>query len=147
LLRSTDYGATWAQVAGYTGTGTTRGIFFIDSDTGYVSNSLYQIWKTTDGGGTFTQLADFGTGTFYEIKFIDASTGVASGADGQVYITTNYSATWDLTNTSQNESNLYGLGLENYLGDAANLLVCGQTGALAQSDDLGVTWQPLCQAL
>jgi len=143
LLRTTDYGTTWVQVAGYTGTGSTRGIFFLDSDTGYVSNSLYQIWKTTDGGGTFTQLADFGSGTFYEIKFIDASTGVAAGADGQVYITTNYGATWDSTNTSQNESNVYGLGLENYLGDADNILVCGQAGAMAQSDDLGITWQPL----
>jgi photosystem II stability/assembly factor-like uncharacterized protein len=143
LLRTTNYGATWAQVAGYTGTGTTRGIFFIDSDTGYVSNSLYQIWKTTNGGGSFTQLADFGTGTFYEIKFFDPSTGIAAGADGQVYITTNYGATWDSTNTSQNESNVYGLGLENYLGDASNILVCGQAGAMAQSNDLGITWQPL----
>jgi len=75
LLRSTDYGTTWTQVAGYIGTGTTCGIFFLDSDTGYVSNSLYQIWKTTDGSGTFTQLADFGAETFYEIKFIDPSTG------------------------------------------------------------------------
>ena len=143
LLRSTNYGATWAAVAGYTGTGTTRGIFFLDSDTGYVSNSLYQIWKTTDSGSNFTQLADFGTGTFYEIKFFDPSTGIAAGADGQVYITTNYGATWDSTNTSHNESNVYGLGLENYLGDASNILVCGQGGAIAQSNDLGVTWQPL----
>ncbi|QQS36376.1 MAG: T9SS type A sorting domain-containing protein [Ignavibacteriales bacterium] len=152
LIRTTDYGATWTNVTGYTATGTTRGIYFVDADTGYVSNSNYAIWKTTDGGTSFTELADFGTGTIYEVKFFNPSTGVAAGGNGDIFVTTNHGATWSASNIGH-KANVFGLGLEGFLGSrsaqsidgagANTIFASGIAGVIAKSIDLGATWTPV----
>jgi photosystem II stability/assembly factor-like uncharacterized protein len=148
LLKTTDYGNTWAPVAGYTAIGTTRGIFFFDADTGWVSNSNYQILKTTDGGSSFFEQVDFGTGTIYEIKFWDAFNGVAAGANGDVFFTTDGGTNWTTTNTGQ-LSNVYGLGISGFLGEGLlnETVVCGEGGAMAFSGDFGATWLQLSDLL
>ena len=145
LLRSTDYGATWANVAGYTGTGTTRGLFFLDADTGWVTNSDYVFFKTTDGGTTFANQGDFGTGSIYEVKFTDPQNGVGVGASGDVFFTTNGGTTWDSTYMGL-ESNVFGLGMEGLLsrgGGLPTILVGGVNGAVATTTDWGATWNTL----
>ncbi len=145
LLRSTDAGQTWNNVPGYTGGGTTRGIFFINPDTGWVTNSLYQIYRTTNGGTTFDLQGTFGTGSFYEIKFINSLEGVAIGASGDVYVTTNSGVNWTPTNIGYN-SNVFGLGMSGILGRAGRatgtttILVGGVGGAIASSATWGSTW-------
>jgi photosystem II stability/assembly factor-like uncharacterized protein len=148
LLKTTDCGQTWNNVTSYTGTGTTRGVFFYNADTGWVTNSSYQIFRTTDGGATFEQQASLGTGTLYEIKFIDASQGVAIGGNGDVFLTTNGGAVWTPSNIGYN-SNVFSLGIAGLLGDnpTSTLLVGGVAGAIASSTNWGATWTGHTNAL
>jgi photosystem II stability/assembly factor-like uncharacterized protein len=148
LLKTTNYGSTWTNVAGYTATGTVRGIYFLNSDTGFVSNSLYAIQRTTNGGTSFDEV-DFGTGTFYEVKFIDNQNGVAAGANGELYYTSNMGTSWDSTNVNIGTgSNLYGLALDNNLGDGVGTLyTAGLAGVIAKSTDFGHTWSSLCTSV
>ena len=141
LLKTTDYGQSWNSVAAYSGAGTTRGIFFLNPDTGWVTNSLYQIYRTTNGGATFEQQASLGTGSLYEIKFVDALQGVAIGANGDVFLTTNSGLSWNPSTIGYN-SNVFGLGVAGILGDkvSSTLLVGGVGGAIASSTDWGTTW-------
>jgi photosystem II stability/assembly factor-like uncharacterized protein len=55
LGKSTDGGATWALTTGEV-TGDTQDAFFIDENTGYV-RAGDQLFKTTDGGQTWTGMA------------------------------------------------------------------------------------------
>jgi photosystem II stability/assembly factor-like uncharacterized protein len=148
LLRTTDYGQTWTNVPGYTGTGTTRGIFFLNPDTGWVSNSLYEIYKTTNAGTSFALQANLGTGSIYEVKFIDALNGAAVGAAGEVFTTTNGGTTWVPNNIGYN-SNVFGLGMTGVLGRSGGptLLVGGVGGAIASSTNWGASWTGQTQAL
>lgn len=92
--------------------GIVRGIHFFDADTGWISNSIGKIYKTTDGGATGAIIYNIGstTATIYEVKFIDAEIGYALTTAGRVLKTTNGGANWELTQTSSTE-NLYGLGI------------------------------------
>ena len=141
LIRSTDYGATWSNVTGYAGTGTTRGIFFVDTDTGWVSNSDYVIWKTTDAGVSFANQGDFGTGTIYDVKFPDPMNGMAVGGGGDVFSTTNGGATWNMSNIGYS-SNVFSLGITGVLnrGGFPTTLVAGVNGSIATTTDWGTTW-------
>ena len=69
FVRSLDSGRTWEQRGGVQGTSKapifTTGISFVNTDTGYFSNSWGDVYKTTNGGGTFSTvhrapLTDFG---------------------------------------------------------------------------------------
>ncbi|MGA9115508.1 MAG: YCF48-related protein [Bacteroidota bacterium] len=148
LLRSTDGGLSWANVPGYTGGGTTRGIFFRGPDTGWVTNSSYQIFRTTDGGASFPQQASLGTGTLYEVKFADADRGAAAGANGEVFVTTNGGGVWTPSDIGYN-SNVFGLSVEGVPGRKAvpALLAGGVGGAIAGSTDWGESWTPHSSAL
>ncbi len=143
LMKSTDGGTTWFSVTGYTATGTVRGIFFIDADTGWVSDGSYAIYKTTDAGTTWFSQGDFGTGTFYEVKFFNALQGVAAGANGEVRYTTDGGTNWLSSNIGY-LSNLYALGLVGFYGEGTPTVVAaGEHGAIASSEDYGATWFPV----
>jgi len=146
LAVSNDYGATFAPVAGYTSTSLIRSIYFHDETRGFVGNSSYQLFTTTDGGATFTSV-DFGTGTLYEIKFFDSVNGAAAGANGQVFLTGDGGATWDTTNTGFTGANNYSLTLKgNSQIDAFDdILIAGEGGAISKTIDFGVNYTALSQ--
>lgn len=144
LIRTTDGGATWSAVAGYTATSTVRGIYFINSQIGFISDAGYAINKTTDGGATWTPV-DFGTGTFYEVKFASDSLGFAAGADGNVYITTDQGGTWTPSFIGASPtSNIYALALGGSLAagpkSAVTVLAVCEAGLMAVSNNSGASW-------
>jgi photosystem II stability/assembly factor-like uncharacterized protein len=148
LLKTTDYGATWLPVTSYTSTGTVRGIYFTDQFTGYVTNSSYEILKTTDGGDSWVS-QDMGTGTFYEVKFYDRNNGAAAGAAGTVYITSDAGATWTPTSIGfSTYSNVYAIALGNsFARNPSDLFAVGQSGVMAKSTNMGQTWNNISNAV
>jgi len=146
LLKTTDYGATWNSVTSYIATGVVRGIYFLDLNTGFVTDQNYAVSKTTDGGATWNT-QDLGTGTLYEVKFFDNNNGAMVGADGQVFVTSDIGTTWTSTNIGFTPaSNVYGLAIEGNLGEnpsITTMLAGCEAGVIASSSNLGATWTPL----
>jgi photosystem II stability/assembly factor-like uncharacterized protein len=148
LIKTTDGGLTWfditASVAGLTGT--VRGIHFVDTNTGWISNSTGLIFKTTDGGTTWSQVYNIGSSiTIYEIKFQDLNNGYAISAAGTVLKTTDGGTSWTLTQTDATK-NLYGLGLLGIqssiaTGIATPVLIGGDAGTIVMSMNDGATWE------
>ncbi len=151
LLRSTNGGTTWDDIsANITGLdGTVRGIHFIDSNTGWISNSTGKIYKTTDGGTTGAINYNIGstTAAIYEVKFIDADNGYAVTTAGRVIKTTNGGTNWGLTQTSAT-GNLFSLGILGINSDDVTpLLAGGDFGTIVLSLDDGVTWQTISSSV
>lgn len=152
LLKTTDGGASWQNItANITGLdGTVRGIHFIDLNTGWISNSTGKIYKTTDGGATGNIVYNIGstTTTIYEVKFVDANNGFAITTNGRVLTTTDGGNNWNLIQTAASR-NLYGLGIlgvqSYYL--TTPVLVGGDAGTILISQDNGLTWNLLTNAV
>lgn len=145
LIRSTDGGVTWADITanvGFTGSPTVRGVHFINADTGWISTTLYDVYKTTNAGTSWVNQGDYGTGTFYEVKFFNANDGLMAGATGRIYKTSNGGTTWDSIQSSAT-LNMYGLGLKGLMGemfDGQSAVVAGEAGTVLVTTDKGATW-------
>jgi photosystem II stability/assembly factor-like uncharacterized protein len=124
LLRTTDGGETWEELAVYLEAA--YDIFFIDPSTAYLAGASGTMFKTIDGGTTwenagFESLID--GMDLYGLYFQDANTGFAVGQRGRILRTTDGAVTWDkyaptyyeihqVAQTSQQD--LYALGEKLY---------------------------------
>lgn len=135
--KSTDSGNTWQATPGYSLTTVVRGVSFLDADTGYIANGVYQIFKTTNGGLTFAEVADPGSGSFYDLKIIAPGIIAAAGSRGELYKSTDWGNSWQLFNTLINTT-IYSLSFRNN-----DLLVAGPGGTISKSSDSGNTWNLL----
>jgi photosystem II stability/assembly factor-like uncharacterized protein len=145
VAKSTDSGATWAPVPGYTSTSSVRSLCFASADSGFIGNFAHQIFRTTDGGATFTEVSGaWGTGTMYEIKMVAPNTFAAAGNKGDVFITTDFGNTWVNRNNTY-PSNVFSLSIEGNLNlDVDPLIItAGEAGSIATTTDLGITWNRL----
>jgi gliding motility-associated-like protein len=152
VFRSVDNGATWQRQGtfpvGSTAPNLSR-IAFPSRQVGYIAGSRGFIYKTTDGGTTWTNVSPPGhanntSATYVEIQALDENTVFAITnpfPNKIVYRTTNGGATW--TNISSNidalgTGNLVGLLMHDanngYLSSGAQLLVTTNGGASWQQD-------------
>jgi hypothetical protein len=79
--------------------GTTKQIYFTDIVNGYTVNENGAVFRTTDGGTTFTLAGQTCLQTPYDMQFINDSTGFVVGsnvnASCDVSYTTDYGQTWN----------------------------------------------------
>jgi len=69
--------ATWATLPTVPYTGKQDDIVFVDANTGWYGNGAGKIYKTTDGGATWVEVASM-TGTYFRaLGFVDANHGFA----------------------------------------------------------------------
>jgi gliding motility-associated-like protein len=146
IFRSIDKGATWQKLGSFP-VGTTAPnlsrIAFPTRTTGYVAGSRGGIYKTTDGGVTWTNIspaayAGSTSMSYTEIQALDANTVFVIGnafPNKLVYRTTDGGATW--TNVSGNidalgTGNLVGLMMHDvnngYISTGAQLLITNNGG-------------------
>ncbi len=96
LLRTDDGGKTWKRTWSSDETGISR-IGFFDKNNGIVLPGLWfltpKIYRTTDGGNSFTQLAEGLDLNFTVMSFPDAKTGFAANNKG-VIKTVDGGSTW-----------------------------------------------------
>ncbi|HPN38125.1 MAG TPA: YCF48-related protein, partial [Melioribacteraceae bacterium] len=98
MLKSEDGGNTWAKL-GYNFNFQVYSFFIQSPTVWYVGTGDNKLFKTTDGGLTFSQLTQPVTGTthdFNAIEFADANTGYAAGTTGKIIKTTDAGANWTL---------------------------------------------------
>ena len=83
---------TVPNLIGFDESATNTDIFFLDSNTGWISSNNGKIFKTVDGGTTWTEKAS-GLGQIYSIYFVSATHGWVAG-DLYVHYTTDGGDTW-----------------------------------------------------
>lgn len=90
IVKSTDGGATWnpLPICNLQVNATFNEIWFTSQDTGYAVSGAV-IYKTVDGGQTWTFTVVNGAGNLRSIHFLDANNGFAVGENGTVFRTTN----------------------------------------------------------
>lgn len=112
-------------------------INFIDENNGYATRESSLLFKTTNGGETWTQVADIGE-KGNSLYFFDNNNGFVSCDTGIIKKTNNGGLTW--TSISYNPGN----GYSNYYGvcflDENIGFVCGQRGRIAKTNNGGLTW-------
>lgn len=151
LFKSTDGGLTFTNISAnvpFVAASTVRGLEFFGENTGWISTSLYEVYKTTDAGATWALQVDLGTGTLYDIKFVDVNTGFMAGTNGQVFKTTDGGITWALQTVNAVE-NMYVLSVSPVAsseGSISAVLAAGRYGTLVKSNDLGANWSSLYTA-
>ncbi len=98
LVKTTNGGTTWTSQAGNGSFYRLMTTDFINENTGWVMGTDAGIYKTTDGGASYTHQTAY-YGFWFDCVFFDSNTGIASGLNGtkEVLIRTeNGGANWYL---------------------------------------------------
>ena len=120
---------------------TLQTIRFYDNNTGYTVSSLYNgstfnIYKTTDGGSTWTgQNSGYTSMRFMSIFFFHPDTVLISGNDGVIVRTTNGGTTWVTMPTGVTDQ-LWSLEFTN----RTTGYCAGSTGRVLKTTDGGTSW-------
>lgn len=115
---------------------------FVDADTGWAVGHDATILKTNDGGQTWSlQNFDASQEPLLSLYAVDAQHVYAFGAFGLMLETRDGGTTWDAKTSEVADEGVH-LNAVTALGDGS-LLLAGEMGMLALSQDQGETWQRL----
>ena len=118
-------------------------ILFVNANYGWVlweGNSAY-IWRTSNGGNSWTQNYIPASGWTGGIHFINENTGWAFGSNGNLRFTTNSGATWTAQNPASSNyvSDVQFINQnEGWLGGGYG----GGNGFISHTTNTGQTWTP-----
>ncbi len=121
-------------------------IVFTDNVTGYVVgrkdfDSIQTIWKTTDGGQTFSVLLDQPGERLNSVAFVSNSSGFAVGDKGTILATANSGLNWTPVSAPL-QRNFKSI----YFADALNGFIVGgddSTRTILQTTNAGANWTVL----
>jgi photosystem II stability/assembly factor-like uncharacterized protein len=100
IKKTVNGGTVWDSIAPYN----CNSVFFINSNTGYFTSSYYKVYKTTNGGNTFTSLTlNSGYDNLYSIAVNTNGFGITSGPNGYLFKTTNFGENWNAIHKSHSE--------------------------------------------
>ena len=121
-----------------------RGCFFTSASNGIVVGATTVvgnpaiIWKTTDGGATWTTITNIYTDTLRSVWFTNDTTGFACGAKGRIIRTFDAGLTWDTVPSGVNY-----LLRSIYFTTPEIGYICGGNGVILKTADGGNTWSQL----
>lgn len=136
IIKTTNGGANWSNVP-FPNTSTIPGIYFVDSNTGYVLTVSYEkLYKTTNGGANwFTPIISQQIQNGNNVCFVNSQTGYIIGGAGRIYKTENGGNYW--TTYSHPTSNaLYDIFFIN----SNTGWVCGNGGLILKTTNSGIDW-------
>jgi photosystem II stability/assembly factor-like uncharacterized protein len=110
-------------------------IYFVNSTTGWAVGYPGKIYKTTNGGTSWTAQTSGTTESLRSVFFIDDMTGWVCGTNGLIKKTTDGGATW-FSQTSGTTSELKSICFSN----ANTGSVVGWNGTVKNTIDGGTTW-------
>jgi len=114
-----------------------RGVFFVNSLTGWAAGGLGTILKTTDGGVNWLP-QNSGTFNFFtSIYFINENTGWAIGQNGAIAKTTNSGSNW-FSQSSGTDNTLRSV----FFVDDNTGWAVGDTGTIIKTINGGANWLP-----
>jgi photosystem II stability/assembly factor-like uncharacterized protein len=137
VYKSTDGGYNWVKKGGSNWTTT---VFFLDSLIGWYGNTVGGLFKTIDGGETWSQVADMRYTFQKKIKFVDKKIGylISEGlysSDGFVYKSIDGGVSWQL------KDSIAGFQLKSLdIIDSSNVIIAGAKGILMNTTNGGDNW-------
>ncbi len=137
LFKTTDGGRTWSDKLDFPDDAVVSGASFITMNTGWiVGNTIY---KTVDGGVSFTKLNDPTNRQLTSVCFVDNANGWAVGAQGVIIHTADGGITWKV----QDPGSLSGMW-ESLMAvefcDRTNGIAVGTGGLIVKTTDGGTVW-------
>jgi photosystem II stability/assembly factor-like uncharacterized protein len=140
IVRSMDHGATWQSLLAIPEKEPLYGIDFLTSTEGWVCGYWGNLYRTRDGGNSWTKTEFEGKPHFWDIAFLSTGVVLACGERGALYRNENNGEVWQKLNLNTTDSFWY---LYEY--DDANIWLCGYNGSLYFSSDRGKTWKSRLQ--
>ena len=118
-------------------------IHFINGDDGFAATNTGNIYRTSDGGKSFTQAGTSGGRALADVYFLDDEVGFACGVRGTLLRSSDGGASW-LPVSADTNLDLVGIGFSNEdLGFIAANLNNGENsgkGVIGRSTDQGNSW-------
>ncbi|MDM4768394.1 PKD domain-containing protein [Pelomonas sp. SE-A7] len=115
-----------------------NGVALLSASLGWAAGADGQLFKTTDGGSSWTAGFKAAGKSFVSINFVDAQVGAALAKDGTLYLTTDGGTQWAAKSMAPG-FNSTGLGQTLDLLDSRRIVV-RRSGLAAASSDGGTTW-------
>ena len=141
IVRTQDGGASWARGALPASKGAVKALCFLNPDQGWAVGEA--IWRTRDGGLTWTRLPWRGRTPpeLRDVVFRSATVGFVVGEHCGIWRTTDGGASWKLLRAASSRSwewldDLCGIGF----GSSQNGWAVGSGGLILQSTDGGASW-------
>jgi photosystem II stability/assembly factor-like uncharacterized protein len=137
VVKTTDYGNTWLD---FTTLGSLSGnltsVFFLNSDTGFVgrTNTTAAMYKTDNGGLTWSQVFGYLGQACYTIKFLNDTMGYAGAYNSRIFRTTNAGLTWTQQTTFQTNEEVTAIDFSGLTNGVA------VTSAYVYRTSNGTTW-------
>jgi len=129
---TTDGGSSWnPTMTSYDITS----VDFVSTTVGFACGGSGSIYKTVNGGTSWSLLTSGTTASLEDIHFISATEGWASGYSGVILHTTDAGTTWTLQPNS-----LTSVVAAVKFFDDQNGWACGYSGVIYQTRDGGTTW-------
>jgi photosystem II stability/assembly factor-like uncharacterized protein len=135
--KTTDGGNTWQDISniGVIG-GTLTSVSFLNSDTGFVgrTNTTNAMYKTENGGATWSQVFGYGGQGCYTIKFLNDTLGYAGAYNSRIFRTTNGGANWSQQTSFQTSEEVTSIDFADLTHGVA------VTSAYVYRTSNGTTW-------
>ncbi len=138
MVRTEDGGLTWhAQPCEICGNASLLGVALLPSQIGMAVGQRGVVFRTTDGGRSWTQLKHSLTSAdLWSVVLLDANTAIVVGSPGVILHTRDGGATW-----TQRESGTPLLLGGVAFADASRGLIVGWAGTILTTNDGGLTWR------
>ncbi len=146
VVKTTDGGLTWPVASGYPDCPIMFGMDFRDVNMGIAAGTRSTpyhdqgIYRTTDGGATWTHIIDV---LANDILWLDQDSVIAVGG-AEVYRSDDEGLTWNLINFTPIDS---GLGEVARAGNTDTLAGVSTGGTIWVSYDLGVSWTMMVEGV
>ena len=95
--KTTDFGDTWQDISSIINlSGELTSVYFLNSDTGFVGRDNFNspMFKTENGGITWSAVAGFTGQSCYTIKFLNDTLGYAGAYNSRIFRTINGGINW-----------------------------------------------------
>lgn len=140
VCRSTNSGASFSSCTDFAGVGNTGGRLGVTSpttSTWLVAMSDGTVGRSTDDGGTFTNVLSMG-GTAGHVECLDATRCLATNATGTIWRSTNAGATWATIITVT--PNPIFRGFADFGNGVVDAMGSGAPASVFRSTDFGASW-------
>ncbi|GBC92431.1 Ycf48-like protein [bacterium HR15] len=134
IYRTADGGRTWSKRL----SGTFNDVIFLDSNTALAAHSDGSIYRSTDAGNSWVQIAPARTNGLGDLARVDNTTVVGVSVLGDIWRSADGGFNW--TRVLEARGTLPGIW-NAYFRDPQHGWVVGPKGTLLASDDGGHTWR------
>ncbi len=137
IRKTVNGGLLWDSIAPYN----CNSVHFINSNTGFFTSSYFKVYKTTDGGATFSsQSLNSGFDNLFAVAFNSNGSGITGGFNGYIFKTTNYGENWSALHRAHSEYLSY---LKFF--DENNGMVVDRMGAVLRTYNGGNNYTQISQ--